>query len=349
MNAKRTHTQNSAPVFWKAGKYDRQSNLETNTLLLYVNHTHGMTDYFAVLGIKRSASDREIREAYRRLAKKYHPDSNPTDAGSASRMQAINEAKEVLFDPQKREEHKIRLSLAENFSGSHIEALRNDPRFRKTTTYRPPGPAPRRPTSKWDKLWKKYTIGFVAGVAVIVIAIVTYEVINRPKASADPVKDIISRYEQLDKENGRSPTMLGDSILATLNTLEYNSDSAERMRKLGDISFSLGNYQTAAKYYQMYLRKAPENDTVIGNLSYALFKLGDIPQTLEVLSVEMRGDSNLVKAYYNIGELFLRQEKPFDARDAFRASVHIADSMTHTGQKPPDEARKAEAELAKLQ
>ena len=308
-----------------------------------------MTDYFAVLGLTRSASDREIREAYRRLAKKYHPDSHPNDRESAGRMQAINEAKEVLFDPKKREEHKIRLSLQESFSSSHIESLRNDPRFRKTTTYRPPTSTPRRPTSKWDKLWKKYVIGFVGIIILSAAGVIAYEIGSPPRISTDPVKDIIARYEQLDRENGRSRDMFGDSLLATLNTLEFNSDSAQKLRKLGDIAFALSNYQTAAKYYQMYLRKAPENDSVIGNLSYALFELGDIPQTLEVLSVEMRGDSNLVKAYYNIGELFLREEKPFDARDAFRAATHIADSMTHAGRKPPDDGRLAKNELGRLE
>jgi tetratricopeptide (TPR) repeat protein len=308
-----------------------------------------MTDYFAVLGLKRSASDREIREAYRRLAKKYHPDSNPNDAESARRMQAINEAKAVLSDPVKREEHKIRLSLTENFSSSHIEALRNDPRFRKTTTYRTPTPAQRRPSSKWDKLWKKYLVAFAALIILGSAGVVAYEIMSNPHVSTDPVKDIISRYEQLESENGRLPERLDDSLLAALNTLEITSDSAQKLRKLGDISFGFGNYQSAVKYYEMYLRKAPENDTVVGNLSYALFKQGQYAQTLEVLSLEMRSDSNLVTAYYNIGELFLREDKPFDARDAFRASAHIADSMTNAGHHPPHDALLAKNELARLE
>lgn len=308
-----------------------------------------MTDYFAVLGLKRSASDREIREAYRRLAKKYHPDSNPNNPEFASRMQAINEAKEVLFDPQKREEHKIRLSLTENFSSSHIESLRNDPRFRKTTTYHPPAPVPRRPISKWDKLWKKYMVGFIALIILGATGVISYEIATRPRASADPIKDIIARYEQLERENGRLPEKFDDSLLAALNTLEITYDSAQKLRKLGDVSFGLGNYQSAVKYYEMYLRKAPENDTVVGNLSYSLFKLGEYVQTLEELSIKMHGDSNLVAAYYNIGELFLREDKPFDARDAFRAATHIADSMTHTGHKPPHDAMLAKNELSRLE
>ncbi len=87
---------------------------------------------------------------------------------------------------------------------------------------------------------------------------------------------------------------------------------------------------------------------MIGNLSYALFRQGQYAQTLEVLSRQMHGDSNLVVAYYNIGELFLKEEKPFDARDAFRASIHIADSMFRTGRRPPDDARRARDELSRI-
>ena len=307
-----------------------------------------MTDYFAVLGLKRSASDREIREAYRRLAKKYHPDPNPNDPEAASRMQAINEAKEVLFDPVKREEHKATLTVKENFSASHIEALRNDPRFQKTTTYRPPAPAMRRPSSKWDRLWKKYLAAFIAVVILSIIAIVSYEIASRPRVSTDPIKDIIARYEKLSRENAKSLGMSDDS-LDTTDTSEFAGYSAPKLRRLGDILFGLGEFRSAAKYYEMYLRNAPENDTVIGNLSYALFKRGQYARTLEVLSRQMHGDSNLVVAYYNIGELFLREDKPFDARDAFRASVHIADSMNHAGRKPPDDGRLAKNQLARLE
>ena len=314
-----------------------------------------MTDYFTVLGLKRSASDREIREAYRRLAKKYHPDSHPNDREGAGRMQAINEAKEVLFDPVKREEHKVTLSLKENFSSQHIEALRNDPRFQKTTTYRTPSPAMRRPSSKWDRLWRKYMVAFVAVITLGVIGIVVYEIASQPKMTTDPIKDIIARYEKLNRENTKSFETFDDSLgsspamLTATDTLRFPDDSAPKLRRLGDILLKLGEYRSAVKYYEMYLRKAPENDTVIGNLAYALFKRGQYAQTLEVLSREMHGDSNLVVAYYNIGEMFLKEDKPFDARDAFRAATHIADSMTRTGRHSQDEARRARKELERLE
>ncbi|GEM_PF-2367024 len=300
-----------------------------------------MIDYFEVFGVKRTASDREIKEAYRRLAKKYHPDPNPGDPEAERHMQAINEAKAVLFDPVLREEHRATLRVREAMSAERLEALRSNSRFKGTTTYTPK--PPRRPASKWDKLWKKYVYAFIALLILGMVGMVSYELVKRPKLSSDPIGDIVARYRA-----SHTP-VLDDTLVETPDSLTFPDDTAPKLRRLGDILFGIGEYRSAAKYYEMYLKKAPENDTVIGNLSYAYFKRGQYAKTLEVLSREMHGDSNLVTAYYNIGELFLREEKPFDARDAFRAATHIADSMTASGRRPPDDARRAKNELAKLE
>lgn len=59
-------------------------------------------DYYEVLGVKRDASDRDIATAYRKLAVKYHPDSNPGDAEAVERFKEAAEAYEILSEPEKR-------------------------------------------------------------------------------------------------------------------------------------------------------------------------------------------------------------------------------------------------------
>ena len=59
-------------------------------------------DYYEILGVSRSCTERELKAAYRRLAKKYHPDANPDDPQAEEKFKEINEAYEVLRDPQKR-------------------------------------------------------------------------------------------------------------------------------------------------------------------------------------------------------------------------------------------------------
>src|SRR6202142_974572 len=59
-------------------------------------------DYYGVLGVKKSASVDDIRKAFRKLARKYHPDVNPGDKGAEEKFKALSEANDVLSDPKKR-------------------------------------------------------------------------------------------------------------------------------------------------------------------------------------------------------------------------------------------------------
>ena len=63
-------------------------------------------DYYKVLGVDKTASTDEIKKAYRNLAKKYHPDKNPGDKTAEERFKEINEAHEVLSDPEKRSKYE---------------------------------------------------------------------------------------------------------------------------------------------------------------------------------------------------------------------------------------------------
>jgi DnaJ-class molecular chaperone len=62
-------------------------------------------DYYATLGVAKTASDKEIKQAFRKLARKYHPDVNPGDKAAEARFKEINEAHEVLSDPEKRRKY----------------------------------------------------------------------------------------------------------------------------------------------------------------------------------------------------------------------------------------------------
>src|ERR671929_2096885 len=62
-------------------------------------------DYYKILGVSRNASEKDIKSAYRKLARKYHPDVNPGDRQAEDKFKEIGEAYEVLSDPEKRKRY----------------------------------------------------------------------------------------------------------------------------------------------------------------------------------------------------------------------------------------------------
>jgi len=78
-------------------------------------------DYYKILGVGRNATEKEIKQAYRRLARRYHPDVNPGDKSAEAKFKEINEAYEVLSDPEKRQKYDHlgkQWQYAEQFSQS---------------------------------------------------------------------------------------------------------------------------------------------------------------------------------------------------------------------------------------
>jgi molecular chaperone DnaJ len=81
-------------------------------------------DYYEVLGLKRGAAQKEIKQAYRKLARKHHPDVNPGDKGAEERFKEINSAYEVLSDAEKRKKYDRygdRWEMAEAFEKAQAQ------------------------------------------------------------------------------------------------------------------------------------------------------------------------------------------------------------------------------------
>lgn len=76
-----------------------------------------MNDYYKILGVSKKASLSEIKKAYRKLARKFHPDLNPGDKDAEKQFKQITEAYEVLKDPEKRKQYDTFGSVGGNFRG----------------------------------------------------------------------------------------------------------------------------------------------------------------------------------------------------------------------------------------
>ena len=92
-------------------------------------------DYYEVIGVPKTASEDEIKKAYRKLAKKYHPDLNPNNKEAEAKFKEVNEAYEVLSDPEKKAKYD---QFGHGGVGSHFGRRR------------------RRLRRLWKPLWRGY-------------------------------------------------------------------------------------------------------------------------------------------------------------------------------------------------
>ena len=68
---------------------------------------NGYKDFYQILGVARDASEKDIKQAYRRLARKYHPDVNPNDKTAEEKFKDVQQAYEVLSDAEKRRKYDM--------------------------------------------------------------------------------------------------------------------------------------------------------------------------------------------------------------------------------------------------
>src|ERR1700729_3054958 len=80
-------------------------------------------DYYEILGVKKSASAEEIRKAFRKLARKYHPDVNPGDKSAEEKFKALSEANDVLSDPKMRKIYDQVGFYSDNIDAATAEAF----------------------------------------------------------------------------------------------------------------------------------------------------------------------------------------------------------------------------------
>jgi curved DNA-binding protein CbpA len=139
--------------------------------------TRTTLDPYATLGVPRGASARQVQQAYRRLARRYHPDLHP-DAEATERMQRVNEAWEILSSPTRRASYDVESASRGSAGDGHWSTSRRPMSSASTTwngTWASPPPAARTYSSAGSRPYDDGDgPGWAGAVLMVVIGLVAF-------------------------------------------------------------------------------------------------------------------------------------------------------------------------------
>lgn len=274
-----------------------------------------MKDYYSILGIPRYASEQTIKEAYRRLAKRWHPDANNGDENAQRMMQDLNRAKEVLFDDDTRTEYRRVLEMQDVLSAENIRRLRqktSEHRFRKMPDI------PVKPFARGRFIWLMVLIAIAIGVAIFRLS----EINASKKISSDPVESIIKRNVATELFPVNEP-----------DTLKIPDVVPERLAQMASVLAMMNEYKSAAKYWEKYLESDPQNLEVTTSLMLAYLHRGEYVKAVGAIRSHVAADTNQMTMYMMLGDYFRTQQKPFDAENAFEKVVELGKKIQNPSER----------------
>lgn len=260
-----------------------------------------MKDYFSILGIPRTASETEIRSAYRRLAKRWHPDANRGEPSAQRLMQDLNRAKEVLFNVDTRTEYINLLEMQDALSQENLERLRT--KFRDIGDI---SPTPVVTVPAEDRSSRKLWIVLVV-IAVIGVAAGYYGfTVDASKPVVDPVQAIIDRNMPI--------TFPSDTLREfTVNVPDH---PPERLAQMASLLSLLGEHYSSAKYWERAYERDPSNSIILTNIAIEYMELKKYKTAFDKIESASLPDTSKALIYKRLADYFRMRGKTWDAENA---------------------------------
>lgn len=210
-----------------------------------------MTDYYEILGIQSTATNRQIKTAYRKLALKYHPDKNPDNSLAENKFIEIATAYEILSDPVKRNRYDdgLEIEINENFD--------YDPRTRR---WRPPPNYYNKYTSEKTKFSRRDYIFATASVIAILIFAIAFPIYLLQYTSTKYFNKAVSNYL-----TGNYYSALHNIDLSITDLSNKNADACALASVI--LVHKLKNYDYALRYIDRGLNYNP-NDSIASEFHY---------------------------------------------------------------------------------
>ena len=285
-----------------------------------------MKDYYSILGIPRYSSEQTIKEAYRRLAKRWHPDANDGDENAQRMMQDLNRAKEVLFEKDTRDDYRRVLEMQDVLTAENIQHLRkkwSEKRFQQV-----PGMSAPKPFAKGRFILLMGLVSIAVGVAIVRLA----EISSTKNTTGDPIDNIIRRNTTTQLFPSNEP-----------DTLTIPNVAPERLEQMAAALAMMNEYKSAAKYWEKYLESDPNNIEVATSLMFAYLHRDDYVKAVETIRNHVADDTNQIVMYSQLGDYFHERSKLFDENNAYEKVVELGKKI----QNPSDRIKNYIAKVKK--
>lgn len=269
--------------------------------------------YYQLLGLSPGASQDEIKSAYKSLALKYHPDKTGGNKAMEEHFKKVNEAYQVLSNPEKRRKYDLRFTAPPKPSPPKpAQAAKPQPapqpgkaygtdnpanqrpnttnRERKSQIYSKPGTKPRS-----NQQLKYFLFAFVGLLAVIVLSLSFFWFMNNDQAE----KKLAEAYREHS---------MGNYLQAMLNYTEviyYVNDHAEAYTQRGIIRYeAIGDRAAALSDFQKALKFSEEPSALLTYyLGLTYMSVNDLVKAEEYLKMSIRSKPQYDSAWYALGEL----------------------------------------------
>lgn len=276
-----------------------------------------MPDFYELLGLNNAATAAEIRTAYRRLALRWHPDRNPGDAAAEEHFKRLNDAYQVLGDPERRRQYDVLRWYAALGQAPPVITPRRDPAYRPrpgATTHRPsPLNDPPLPESR---LWMRWLLTFVIGIGLAVLA----------KAPIDRWHGV-REFRQAERRLAEGDTT--EALYQLSEAIFHQPEYAEAYRLRGELlRHQVGSEQLAYQDLNAALKLAEHDlDAELRlNLGLCCLKIGRAAEAETHLTRALHLESAFVRAYLARGLARLQQRNTVGACQDWQSAERLGET-----------------------
>ena len=290
-----------------------------------------MINYYHILGISKKASQKEIKEAYRKLALRYHPDKNPGNAYAEERFKEISHAYQVLRDSEKKAQHDFALVYESLNEQTSAYSSASNP-YTNSYGQGPAGPSPnqtrgtraRRPVfrtapinDRQNLVATAWAFGIFFVLAVMAIAFSSYRSYRQEKLRIEQSELAINLFQRAEQAYQQQNYGYSLHLLKTIGSehqIPYDAnrlkqETLQRLEEHANHYFEQQEYEKAAEFFQLIVQNQERYDALVyAKLVSSYEMMADYPHAIEAYKQVISAEPLTIEARNRLASLYLKQQ-----------------------------------------